>query len=230
MTIVGNFIVGFDTDTRSVFRDTLDFIQETGILFPFFSILTPMPGTQLHEDYKDEGRLDHFDWHLYDTRHVVMEPKHMRRDELMDGYVWLFDQAYGPDLLLDRIERHWKGRQRRKTSWLERQLLKWRLRPELHHDDASVRELFRGGMKLLGNRHLSGDAGQLLFVLDGNDFARFMHRFRSPNWEQNYQTFANPETAESNEEEVQLRVRQWETKRAQRASERHKVKLTRLEA
>ena len=55
MSIVGNFIVGFDTDAPSVFRDTRDFIFANNILYPFFSILTPMPGTALHEDYKREG-------------------------------------------------------------------------------------------------------------------------------------------------------------------------------
>ena len=52
MTIIGNFIVGFDTDTRGVFAQTLEFIQKTGILYPFFSILTPMPGTNLFDEYK----------------------------------------------------------------------------------------------------------------------------------------------------------------------------------
>jgi radical SAM superfamily enzyme YgiQ (UPF0313 family) len=59
MSVVGNFIVGFDTDTLAVFGQTLDFIQRTGILYPFFSILTPMPGTGLFDEMKAAGRLDH---------------------------------------------------------------------------------------------------------------------------------------------------------------------------
>ena len=46
MTIIGNFIVGFDTDTLGVFKQTLDFVQKTGILYPFFSILTPDAGDE----------------------------------------------------------------------------------------------------------------------------------------------------------------------------------------
>src|SRR4029077_9732743 len=42
MSIVGNFIVGFDTDTISVFHDLIAFIEEHMIMYPFFSILTPM--------------------------------------------------------------------------------------------------------------------------------------------------------------------------------------------
>ena len=42
--------------------------------------------------FKAAGRLDTFDWSLYDTRHVLFEPKHMTREQLMDGYVWLFEQ------------------------------------------------------------------------------------------------------------------------------------------
>ena len=81
-TIIGNFIVGFDTDTRGVFAQTLDFVQKTGIVYPFFSILTPMPGTALFDEMKAAGRLDHERWDLYDTRHVVFEPRNMTRDEL----------------------------------------------------------------------------------------------------------------------------------------------------
>ena len=111
ISVVGNFIVGFDTDTVATFRKVRDFVQETGILFPFFSILNPMPGTKLFDDMLAAGRLDHQDWHRYDTRHVVMKPTNITREELMDGYIWLYRECYG-EKLLDRLERNWQWRQK----------------------------------------------------------------------------------------------------------------------
>jgi radical SAM superfamily enzyme YgiQ (UPF0313 family) len=190
MTIIGNFIVGFDTDTLGVFSHTLDFVQKTGILYPFFSILTPMPGTNLFDEYKAAGRLDHEKWHLYDTRHVVFEPANMTRDELMDGYVWLYEQAYGASNLYARIEQNWK-RRTTGSNLVEKAFVAARLAPEMLRGDAELRSHFKDGLALLMNRRLASDAGQLLYLLDAYDFARFMRRWSTPQRSENYRTFTD---------------------------------------
>jgi radical SAM superfamily enzyme YgiQ (UPF0313 family) len=214
MTIVGNFIVGFDTDTLAVFKQTRDFIQKTGILYPFFSILTPMPGTKLFDDTKAAGRLFHERWDLYDTRHVVFEPKHMRPDELLDGYVWLFEQTYGTPLLFDRLERHWRARTAGGTL-AEKLFVAARLAPEIARGDGALRSHFADGLKLLMSRRLRSDPGQLLYVLDSYDFARFMRRYLSERSAENYRTFENPEGARL-EESDELHVMQWQNAKAVR--------------
>jgi radical SAM superfamily enzyme YgiQ (UPF0313 family) len=213
MTIIGNFIVGFDTDTLGVFKQTLDFVQQSGILYPFFSILTPMPGTNLFEDYKREGRLDHEKWHLYDTRHVVFEPKNMTREELMDGYVWLYEQAYGADNLYARIERNWK-RRTSGSNLVEKAFIASRLAPEMLKGDRELRHHFRQGIGLMMNRHLKADAGQLLYLLDAYDFARFMRRFNTPGRAANYRAFEDPTCWTRAPEAEKLNVRQWENAKA----------------
>ena len=210
MTIIGNFIVGFDTDTLGVFSQTLDFIQRTGILYPFFSILTPMPGTKLFDDYAAAGRLDHQDWHLYDTRHVVFAPTNMRRDELMDGYVWLYEQAYGTSKLYDRIERNW--RRRDKGSNLgEKAFVAARLAPWMLKMDREGRRHVQDGVKLMMSRGLHADAGQLLYLLDAFDFARFMRRFSTSRRAENYRTFVDPSRWTTKEK---LDVLQWQNAKA----------------
>lgn len=214
MTIIGNFIVGFDTDTVGVFKQTLDFVQSTGILYPFFSILTPMPGTKLFDEYKAAGRLDHEKWHLYDTRHVVFEPTNMTREELMDGYVWLYEQAYGAENLYARIERNW----RRRTSGsnlLEKAFIGARLAPEMVKGDAELRRHFKQGLELLMNRHLKGDAGQLLYLLDAYDFARFLRRWSTPGRDEHYRTFVDPSRWQrSRDADEKLGVMQWQNTKA----------------
>jgi len=218
ITVVGNFIVGFDTDTLDVFRNTLDFVQRTGILYPFFSILTPMPGTKLHEEVKAEGRLDHFRWEHYDTRHVVFEPRNMRRDELMDGYIWLYEQSYSGSHMLERLERCWKGRVGRTSGLAERSFLRARLAPEAWRGDATLRRMYRDAFALAGARGLNPDIGQLLVMLDSDHFARFMGTARSARWNDNVRTFETwrPDVPDARH------VLQWDTERAKRNSGRAK--------
>ncbi|MFO0616111.1 MAG: radical SAM protein [Polyangiaceae bacterium] len=220
MIVIGNFIVGFDTDTRAVFKQTLDFIQSTGILYPFFSILTPMPGTKLFDEVKAEGRLFHEKWELYDTRHVVFEPKHMRPDELIDGYIWLYEQAYGTDKLYDRIERAW--RRRRKTSALpEKLFVSAQLGKEMLRGDGEMRRHYGDGIKLMMKRGLMSDAGQLLYLLDGYDFVRMMRRFRSDQWSENVRTFEDKSKWDAPKDDgADLGVLQWQNKKAQKRTKR----------
>lgn len=217
MTIIGNFIVGFDTDTLGVFQQTLDFVQKTGILYPFFSILTPMPGTNLFDEYKAAGRLDHEKWHLYDTRHVVFEPTNMTREELMDGYIWLYEQAYGAEHLYDRIERNWK-RRKSGSNLLEKAFIASRLAPEMLRGDSELRRHFKQGIGLMMNRHLKGDAGQLLYLLDAYDFARFMRRHSTPSRAENYRTFSDRtrwnRAVEKRDDVEKLAVMQWQNQKA----------------
>lgn len=218
MTIVGNFIVGFDTDTVGVFAQTLDFVQKTGILYPFFSILTPMPGTKLFDDYKAAGRLDHERWEHYDTRHVVFSPTHMTRDELMDGYVWLYEQAYGTDMLWERLRANWR-RNPKGSNALEKAFVASRLVPEMIGKDAELVSHFKAGMRLMLERGLRADAGQLLYLLDAYDFARFMRRYSTAKRLENYRTFVDrtkwaprAEAAEA----APLDVMQWQNPKAVR--------------
>lgn len=210
MTVIGNFIVGFDTDTTAVFKQTLDFVQKTGILYPFFSILTPMPGTKLFDDFASQGRLDHQDWERYDTRHVVMQPAQMTRDQLMDGYVWLYEQSYGSDKLWDRMERHWRQRPRG-SNLIEKAFIAARLAPEMFRGDRELRAFYKQGLELMSQRGLEADAGQLLYVLDSYDFSRFMRRFSTDRRAENYRLF------ESGEESKQ-QVMQWQNEKAKKRS------------
>ena len=211
MSIVGNFIVGFDTDTISVFRDLLDFIDEHTILYPFFSILTPMPGTKLLDDYKAAGRLDHLDWSRYDTRHVVFEPTHMTREQLMDGYCWLYEEAYASTRALDRLERYWtylaeQGIGAAREGGSGGALWKYR-----NEGSARFRDLLRDGQRRLW-AHPRGDVGQLFYYLDSGHFCDYLDRFRSEHYAENVRIFRGETTPEPVEEHL-LR-KQWERKRS----------------
>jgi len=78
----GMFVLGSDHDDVETIRNTAKFAKKNRIDTIQFMILTPMPGTQQYQDYKEQGRLLTTDWSLYDGHHVVHEPKLMTPFEL----------------------------------------------------------------------------------------------------------------------------------------------------
>jgi radical SAM superfamily enzyme YgiQ (UPF0313 family) len=89
--VIGGFIFGNDTDTKDIFKKTVDFIHETAIDAAQFTIQTPFPGTRLYQDLASEGRLfleDYpKDWKRYNGFEVVFQPKKMTVEELHEGHV-----------------------------------------------------------------------------------------------------------------------------------------------
>ncbi|HAH05546.1 MAG TPA: B12-binding domain-containing radical SAM protein [Elusimicrobia bacterium] len=103
--IQAGIIVGLDSDDVSVFERTFRFLQEARIDALQLAILTPQPGTPLHEDFKKAGRILDFDWAKYDYRHAVIEPARMTSEELQEGADWLYAQYYRLDRILLRVLR-----------------------------------------------------------------------------------------------------------------------------
>ncbi len=101
--IQGSFVFGFDEDTPEVFRDTANFIQETGIELPNLNILTPFPGTPLFDALLREDRLLHRDWSQYDMNHVVYRPRGMTPQELQQGYAWALKYLASPSSIVRRM-------------------------------------------------------------------------------------------------------------------------------
>jgi radical SAM superfamily enzyme YgiQ (UPF0313 family) len=91
-----SFVLGFDHDTKDAFNRLAQWIEANRIESGTFHILTPYPGTPLFHQMQKENRLLHTQWDLYDTAHVVFQPKHMTPEELQLGYDWLYRRLYSP--------------------------------------------------------------------------------------------------------------------------------------
>jgi len=81
-----SFVFGLDDDGPDVFDRTVDWAVSQSIETATFHIMTPYPGTALHDRVTAEGRITDTDWDHYDTRHVVYRPLRMTPDELLAGY------------------------------------------------------------------------------------------------------------------------------------------------
>ena len=57
LQVQGGFIIGFDSDTPSIFQRQIEFIQKSGIVMAMVGLLQAPPGTRLYERLKGEGRL-----------------------------------------------------------------------------------------------------------------------------------------------------------------------------
>lgn len=103
MFVEAGIMFGFDGDRPPVFRETLDALEHIGIDAIQASILTPLPGTPLHEEM--HGRIVDWDWSHYDYRHAVYTPLGMTREQLQDGADWIIRAYYTPWRIMRRVVR-----------------------------------------------------------------------------------------------------------------------------
>jgi radical SAM superfamily enzyme YgiQ (UPF0313 family) len=103
IAINGTFVFGLDSDTTDVFDQTAEFVIKHGIDLPRFAILTPFPGTALHNRLQAEGRIVTRDWELYDGQHVVFEPANMSVDELQQGNMHTWRKVYSYASIAKRL-------------------------------------------------------------------------------------------------------------------------------
>jgi radical SAM superfamily enzyme YgiQ (UPF0313 family) len=102
LQVQGGFIVGFDSDTSSIFQRQIDFIQRSGIVTAMVGLLQAPPGTRLYERLQGEGRLvsemsgDNADG----STNII--PK-MGLDKLREGYRKILSQIYAPQFYYQRV-------------------------------------------------------------------------------------------------------------------------------
>lgn len=85
MSLVGEFVFGFDHDYLDIFEKTEKMIESIEIDVPGFNILTPYPGTPLFNKLDKQGRILTKDWSKYSVNNVVFQPKNMTPEELLKG-------------------------------------------------------------------------------------------------------------------------------------------------
>lgn len=98
--ISAGFIVGFDTDTTSIFQRQIDFIQQSGIPLPIVNILKAPPGTELYERIKKEGRLSKPFAFLEGETNIVPV---MDEKILYEGFIEVITNIYSPEKSYERI-------------------------------------------------------------------------------------------------------------------------------
>ena len=101
--VYASFVFGYDYDDVSVFDQFLEFAERTRIDGAFLPVLTPFPGTRIHQRLKQENRLLTEDWSKYDMATVVFKPKRMTVEQLQEGFWKVNRSFYSPSSILKRI-------------------------------------------------------------------------------------------------------------------------------
>ncbi|BBO19288.1 radical SAM superfamily enzyme YgiQ [Candidatus Brocadia pituitae] len=115
LQVQGGFVVGFDSDTPSIFQRQIEFIQKSGIVTAMVGMLQAPPGTRLYERLRKENRLlgqisgDNVDG----TTNIVPS---MSMDTLQEGYKNILRSVYSPEHYYQRIKTFFREYKPKKTD------------------------------------------------------------------------------------------------------------------
>ncbi|MDP7115759.1 MAG: DUF4070 domain-containing protein [Candidatus Woesearchaeota archaeon] len=102
MQVMGGFIVGFDSDTESIFDTQINFIQDVGVVTAMVGMLAALPQTRLWHRLKDEGRLLDVTKGDNTNDQLNFVPK-MGAEKLLAGYKKIISTIYSPKQYYERI-------------------------------------------------------------------------------------------------------------------------------
>jgi len=115
LEVQGGFIVGFDSDTPTIFARQIEFIQKSGIVTAMVGLLQAVPGTKLHQRLNVQGRLigQTTGNNLDGTTNFI--PR-MNREKLREGYKNVMGYLYAPGPYYRRIRTFLREYQHPKIS------------------------------------------------------------------------------------------------------------------
>lgn len=144
LQVSGGFIVGFDSDTSSIFERQIRFIQQSGIVTAMVGLLNAPKGTRLYERLKKEKRLlPNFTGNNTDFS-INFIPK-MDSQRLLEGYKKIVTTIYAPSPYYERVLEFFKEfrpMKRKKIAMLR-----------FYHLKALFKAMFYLGILERGRRH-----------------------------------------------------------------------------
>jgi radical SAM superfamily enzyme YgiQ (UPF0313 family) len=103
LQVSGGFIVGFDSDTETVFQRQVDFIQKSGIVSAMVGLLNAPKNTQLYRQMEMENRLT-VDATGSNTDFTMNFVPKMNQRELLEGYQHIINSIYKEKPYYKRIK------------------------------------------------------------------------------------------------------------------------------
>jgi radical SAM superfamily enzyme YgiQ (UPF0313 family) len=98
-----SLVFGLDRDDASMFRTTMDWLVANKVETMTGHILTPYPGTVLHDRLDAEDRIVSKDYALYNTSNVVFSPLLLSAQQLSQGYFWMYKEFYSFKNIIRRM-------------------------------------------------------------------------------------------------------------------------------
>ena len=96
--VLGSFVIGNDYESMKYYKGLADFLVTSGIDIVQFSILTPLPGTELMDQMQREGRLIYRDfpkeWDKYRFSYVVHQIRGVEENTVYAGNNYIKNKIY----------------------------------------------------------------------------------------------------------------------------------------
>jgi radical SAM superfamily enzyme YgiQ (UPF0313 family) len=112
MAVAAGIILGNDNDTLETFDRLEEFVTANGIDTPVYTILTPLPGTDLWDRLKAEGRLlmDNLPerYAYFDAHHVTYRPLRVTANDLLAAKHGAVRRATSGSALLRGLWQTWR--------------------------------------------------------------------------------------------------------------------------
>jgi radical SAM superfamily enzyme YgiQ (UPF0313 family) len=102
MEVMGGFIVGFDSDSPSVFQNMIDFVQKSGIVSAMVGLLNAPRKTRLYKRLMHEGRITE-DFSGDNTNYTLNFIPKMNLQELLKGYHKIIRGIYSTKAYYKRV-------------------------------------------------------------------------------------------------------------------------------
>ena len=118
LQVSGGFIVGFDSDTSTVFQRQIDFIQKSGIVSAMVGLLNAPKNTKLYKQMQEENRLT-VDATGSNTDFTMNFIPRMDKQKLQEGYYRIINSIYKEKPYYKRIRelfRNYKPVKTRKSD------------------------------------------------------------------------------------------------------------------
>ena len=144
LEVQGGFIVGFDSDPISIFKNQINFIQKTGIVTAMVGLLTAPRGTRLYQRLMNENRIIKGSSGNNTDCSLNFIPK-MKYETLVEGYHHILKTIYAPRHFYDRIRtflKEYKPQPRKRRS----------IHVRFYHIRALVGSVWTLGIKESGRR------------------------------------------------------------------------------
>jgi radical SAM superfamily enzyme YgiQ (UPF0313 family) len=102
MEVLGGFIIGFDSDTPGIFRQQIDFIQQSGIISAMIGLLNAPTKSQLYKRLNAEGRILE-KWGGDNTSNAMNFVPKMDKNILDKGFQEVIRGVYGGQAFYERV-------------------------------------------------------------------------------------------------------------------------------
>ncbi len=105
LIVLAHMIVGADSDDKTVFKKTEEFIMEAGIVFHYCHPLSAPPGTKMWYELKRQGRIISSEHIQTDDKLDIITniiPKQLTRIELMEGLAKYWIDIFNTEKFLKR--------------------------------------------------------------------------------------------------------------------------------